>query len=518
MRLGFILDKSRCIGCHACTVACKSENDVSLGSFRTWVKYTESGRFPETRRSFTVLRCNQCSQPPCVEICPTAALSKRPDGIVDLDHRFCIGCKGCMQACPYDALHIDPVRGTASKCHFCAHRLESGLAPACAVVCPTEAIVPGDFDDAESRVAGLVSSAPEGELSVRKPEVGTGPNVIYRRASSAGLQPLATSSAGGFLWSQQVPGPRLDAELFRAAEQRALGAAQDDARTTYDVPRSLTWGTRVSAYLFTKSLAAGTFLAGLPLLLTGDGHGSGSLAVPLLALCFLLLTAVLLVADLKRPDRFMLILRRPNMRSWIARGSLVIGAYGLLLVPYLLAGLGVIGPGGLWLAIPTGLAAVVTAAYTAWLLGQAKGRPYWLQRFLAPHLVVQAVLAGAALVMVLLAAGLSASEFQFQCTRLILVLALVLHGLFTWTHGQERWQPVGRGDEYARAHDLLARGPLARRHRLIGILLGIRLPLCVLLFLPQAGGLVLVAALLVLVGLASEEDLFVRAGQSIPIS
>jgi len=79
LQLGFVIDHSRCIGCHACTVACKSENEVPVGSFRTWVKYTESGTFPEVRRSFAVLRCNQCSDAPCVTICPTGALEKRPD-------------------------------------------------------------------------------------------------------------------------------------------------------------------------------------------------------------------------------------------------------------------------------------------------------------------------------------------------------------------------------------------------------------------------------------------------------
>ena len=76
MQLGFVIDQSRCIGCHACTVACKSENQVPVGDFRTWVKYTEQGEFPEVRRSFAVLRCNQCSDAPCVTICPVTALDK----------------------------------------------------------------------------------------------------------------------------------------------------------------------------------------------------------------------------------------------------------------------------------------------------------------------------------------------------------------------------------------------------------------------------------------------------------
>jgi len=72
LQLGFVIGPSRCIGCHACTVACKSENRVPVGSFRTWVKYTEQGSFPEVRRSFSVLRCNQCSRPFCVDICPVS--------------------------------------------------------------------------------------------------------------------------------------------------------------------------------------------------------------------------------------------------------------------------------------------------------------------------------------------------------------------------------------------------------------------------------------------------------------
>ena len=159
MQLGFVIDHTKCIGCHACTVACKSENQVPLGNFRTWVKYTEEGEFPQVKRSFAVLRCNQCTAAPCIEICPVNALEKRPDGIVDVDPARCIGCKACMQGCPYDALYLNESSGTAEKCHFCAHRTEIGLAPACAVVCPTEAIIPGDFHDPESMVSWLKSPA-----------------------------------------------------------------------------------------------------------------------------------------------------------------------------------------------------------------------------------------------------------------------------------------------------------------------------------------------------------------------
>jgi Fe-S-cluster-containing dehydrogenase component len=150
-------------------VACKTEHQVPLGSYRTWVKYVERGTFPHTRRFFTVLRCNHCAEAPCVPICPTTALIKRTDGIVDFDKDRCIGCKSCMQACPYDALYIDPNTNTAAKCNFCAHRVEVGLEPAYVIVCPERAIVAGDLDDARSEIArlvGLLSTVLTGALII----------------------------------------------------------------------------------------------------------------------------------------------------------------------------------------------------------------------------------------------------------------------------------------------------------------------------------------------------------------
>ncbi len=100
---GFLIDNRKCIGCHACTVACKSEHEVPIGVDRTWVKYIEKGEFPNTRRMFTVMRCNHCDWAPCVTICPVTALYRREDGVIDFNNERCIGCKACMQACPYDA-------------------------------------------------------------------------------------------------------------------------------------------------------------------------------------------------------------------------------------------------------------------------------------------------------------------------------------------------------------------------------------------------------------------------------
>src|SRR5690606_367187 len=132
--------------------------------------------YPSSRRHFQVTRCNHCANPPCVRICPVQAMYQRDDGIVEFDPSICIGCKACMQACPYDAIYIDPDSGTAQKCHFCAHRVEVGLDPACVVVCPEKAIVAGDLDDPLSEISQLIA---QNKVSVRKPEQGTGPKLFY---------------------------------------------------------------------------------------------------------------------------------------------------------------------------------------------------------------------------------------------------------------------------------------------------------------------------------------------------
>ena len=171
---------------HAFTVACKAEHDKPIGVNRTWVKYVEKGIFPATRRIFTVHRCNHCEDAPCVEICPVTSLFMRPDGIVDFDPRRCIGCKACMQACPYDALHIDPRSRTASKCNYCAHRVDQGLEPACVVVCPVQAIISGDLENPESNIARLASRH---TLMARKPEKNTRPKLFYIEADAASIRP-----------------------------------------------------------------------------------------------------------------------------------------------------------------------------------------------------------------------------------------------------------------------------------------------------------------------------------------
>jgi len=224
-----VIDHQSCVGCHACTTACKSENEVPLSVNRTYVKYADVGVFPQARRSFQVTRCNQCEDPPCTIACPTMAMHQRPDGIVDFDKSICIGCKACIASCPFDAIFINPEDHSAEKCNFCAHRLDVGLEPACVVVCPTEAIMVGDMNDSNSRVAQMVYRQP---VAVRRPEKETHPKLFYRGAHQATLDPLAAQRPPGgiFIWSQQQQGGQFFAGaaegLLKGDDNRALDVTQ----------------------------------------------------------------------------------------------------------------------------------------------------------------------------------------------------------------------------------------------------------------------------------------------------
>ncbi|MDP2809227.1 MAG: 4Fe-4S dicluster domain-containing protein [Rhodocyclaceae bacterium] len=180
---GMLIDTRRCIGCHACTVSCKSEHDVPMGVNRGWVEYVEKGEYPYVGRSFLPRLCNHCSSPQCVTVCPTGATYKRPeDGIVVVDDGVCIGCAYCIQACPYDARFLNPVTHFADKCDFCIHRVSVGLAPACVTTCVGGARIFGDVDDPGSEIARRIASEP---VTVLRREIGTRPNVYYVGADHA---------------------------------------------------------------------------------------------------------------------------------------------------------------------------------------------------------------------------------------------------------------------------------------------------------------------------------------------
>jgi Fe-S-cluster-containing dehydrogenase component len=496
-----VLDQTRCIGCHACSTACKSENEVPLGVNRTYVKSVDVGEFPNVRRAFQVTRCNQCTDAPCVSACPTGAMYHRADGIVDFDKSICIGCKACMAACPYDAIFINPEDHTAEKCNFCAHRLDIGLEPACVTVCPTQAILVGDLNDPSSAVSKIVHRE---AVMVRRVEKETRPGVFYKGAHQTTLDPLAARRPEGGLFAWATQGDENERLVVSGHPGRPNSSAA--ALLSYDVPHRAPWGWKVSLYTFTKSVAAGSFVVPLILVMSGWltlGSSLARWAAPLLTLGFLGVTGVLLIWDLKRPTRFYLIFTRHQWDSWLVRGSFVIGAYGGVVTLFLLGSL-VGSPRLSQVSAGFGLPlAVATACYTAFLFAQAKARDLWQSPLLAPHLAVQAVLAGAAIELPL-AEWLSPHQ-TVGAVEVVLCAAAATHlllvlGESTLTHST------------AHAHLAVKQMPSGRYWPVfwIGVVL-----VAVSVGAPWIG---VVAAPAALVGLLAHEHAYVQAGQAVPLA
>ena len=513
MRYGFVIDQNRCIGCHACTVACKEEHNIPIGVNRTWVKYIEKGSYPDTRRHFAVLRCNHCDDAPCIEICPTVALFRRSDGIVDFDNERCIGCKSCMQACPYDALYIDPERNTAAKCNFDASRVEMGYKPACEVVCPTQAILSGDLDDPNSAVSKRIALE---KVSVRKPEKGTKPKLFYVGVEGDLLNPSMMEPQSTHFWAEKDPGEDLYALKGIDPERPIPGVA----REVYDVPHMIPWGKKIASYLWTKAISAGVLLLAALFLNMGfeqDIILLGFIA-PLVSIIFLAATMALLVFDLKKPGRFLFLLTKPNLNSWLTLGGYVLMIFGVLLSVWLaqMYREGTVSPWVLW---PAALFAIASAGYSAFLFAQARGRDFWQSPLLFWHLIVKAISAGAA-VLILIGSLELITPYQFMSPQMlfylinILVISLLAGlamacGDLFMKHGSE---------EATRASVLLLSGPLSKSFWIFVVGLGVVIPVGLILWLANALIPGAAASLLALFGLWMHEHLWIKAGQAIPLS
>jgi len=188
-RWAYIVDLRRCIGCRACTVACKAEFGVPLGAFRTAVYEEIHGTFPSPEKNFLPRLCNHCEGnkddqiPPCIKECPEypkdrrefitadgkkiryrgGATYKRPDGLILFDNSLCVGCGKCIEACPYGARNWDKsllsgkdkTKNAITKCTFCQHRIDKGVEPACVNICQGRARIFGDLNDPTSKVSKL---------------------------------------------------------------------------------------------------------------------------------------------------------------------------------------------------------------------------------------------------------------------------------------------------------------------------------------------------------------------------
>lgn len=525
MQYGFIIDNRKCIGCHACTVACKSEHEVPVGVNRTWVKYVEQGEFPNTKRVFTVTRCNHCSDAPCVEICPVTSLFIRRDGIVDFDPQRCIGCKACMQACPYDALYIDPATRTSAKCNYCAHRTERGLEPACVIVCPVQAIVSGDMENPGSPIARLLA---EQQTTVRKPEKRTRPKLFYIEGDPVALQPAAAAPQGAYASAEQVAGVGHFAHLTERLAERTGGNPGDLAKLlalageeaqhrerravrTYDAPqRGVLWDWEVVAYLWTKSVSAGVLF--VPLLLNVAGLMPLRLrlerSMALASLAFLALTGALLVKDLDQPRRFLSVVLRPQWRSWLVRGAYVLGAFGACGAAWALHLFFGDGP-VVGLRVALVILGALTAVYTAFLFAQAKGRDLWQSRLLPLHMLVTSVMTGsAALLLMALVGGLGVEGPAVVALAAAILLHLALLAAeFALPHAAPDTRTALR---------FMTRGAL-RVPFWSALALGNVLPLALLAAAPGQGLAVFPASVLALTFAAVTDHVWVRAPQLVPL-
>ena len=158
-----VIDLDRCIGCMACTVACKLENDVPLGSNRMVVKQVgPTGTYPDLEMYFLPAVCQQCEKPTCAEVCPTGACYKNSeDGVIYIDDQICIGCRSCQKACPYEVNDVKKQQNVKDKCNLCAGLREIGEKPACVKNCPGSALIFGDINDPESEVSIALKKAGE---------------------------------------------------------------------------------------------------------------------------------------------------------------------------------------------------------------------------------------------------------------------------------------------------------------------------------------------------------------------
>jgi len=514
-----VIDHTRCIGCHACTTACKSENVVPIGVTRTYVKHVDVGVFPQVRRAHQVTRCNQCAHAPCVTACPTTAMFKRADGIVDFDKSICIGCKACMAACPYDAIFINPEDHSAEKCNFCAHRIDVGLEPACVVVCPTQAILIGDMNDQSSYVAQIVNRE---AVNVRRPEKETLPKLFYKGAHQATLDPLAARrpEAGLFMWSEQ----RQSSEHVVSGNP-TFNNSSAAALLSYDVAHSIPWDWRVSLYTWTKGIASGVYLVAALLLLFGILNSNSVLwlwVTPIVSGAFLGITGLLLIWDLEHPTRFYMIFTRPQWKSWLVKGAFVIAGYSLVLALHFAGSL--LGSRSLqgWLLIPGIPLSILTAVYTAYLFAQAKARDLWQNPLLPPHLLVQTLLLGSSVLLI------SAIWFEAPRRNLLevapslIVASLWILAVTSLLHVLMVWGEVSLTHSTAHARVAIWEMMHGRYQSnfWIGLLLSITgglLPALALFGLVSTsigvGG-----APLALIGVMLFEHAYVQAGQSVPLA
>jgi formate-dependent nitrite reductase membrane component NrfD len=387
------------------------------------------------------------------------------------------------------------------------------MQPACEVVCPTQAILSGDLDDSGSLISQMLSS---NKTSVRKPEAQTKPKLYYINVNPSSITPTEQTHNNGYLWAE----PQLHNLM---ADEQSLAAADTKARTTYDVAHDRPWGWKVSTYLWTKSISAGAFFVAALAMITGLGRANlwlSGTASAYISLVFLIITLAFLVWDLKRPERFIYILLKPQWKSWLVLGGYILAGFGGLLTLWLISrwfNLSGLYQPLIWLG---GIFAALSAIYSAFLFKQARGRVFWNSIFTPIHLLTQAMVAGSASLVVfsVISYWLNWKFFPEPSDEYLLyemLGALVAHGALM---GGELFLPEDN-IEKTRAQRFIKRGLFSKLFWGGAVAGGTIMPIILL-----ATGLAsfdfvgLLTALLALGGLFLWEHIWVQAGQAVPLS
>ncbi len=417
------------------------------------------------------------------------------------------------------------------------------MEPACVVVCPERAIIAGDMHNPESEIARIIAHEP---VRVRKPEQGTKPNVYYIDAEEAAINPEVTVEElpNMTMWSTILKPQHEDESAIDASTSlgrpttinplnplkpyQPLQMVRDTlaAHIVYDTPKnSAPWGSKVSTYLATKSIGAGVMMVaalalalyGLSSPINGTKNALLGIGASIIGGLFIAITLVLLIADLKRPDRAIFLVTKANPTSWLVWGGYILGIFGLIEAVWFVAAL--LGTSDVvrWLLIPAALFGAAGAGYSAFLFGQAESHDFWQSPLMLPILLVQATLAGAA------SLGLFAWAFNAGTTlsnffTIVLLIAVASHVLLVLikVFGAHSNSHVAIAAHFMTSGGLKDTfwGPFFAVGSLLPLIL-----LVIALFVPAAQPALLgIAGILALVGLFAYEHCFVVAGQIVPLS
>jgi len=450
-----------------------------------------------------------------------------------------------MQACPYDSIYLDPETNTAAKCTFCAHRLDVGLEPACVVVCPEHAILAGDLNDPASEISRKLSTA---QVTVRKPEQGTGPKLFYINGNDWSLHPSATQTHDSYMWADKVTEqnvtayergaialpvlksksgtpirtPQTQGEPLNGPIQFGGRVAEHMVQTAYTAQHKINWHWELPSYLVTKNIAGGLFmLLSLGSMFNLINYDPATfLVMGFAAMVFMLITVILLIKDLSQPKRFLNIMLRPQWKSWVARGAYILVTFTAVAgLWWLVEGASFIGlssswmsfmlrPVFAWITFPLALFAVI---YTAFLLNQAEGRDMWQSPLLPFQLLSQSIMVASSVFLALYAIPvLRLPEGLDGVLRTVLPASIIINLILTLAPKFTSFAT----DTAMLASREMTHGKFRNHFWWGGVVLGHIVPILLWLFMPAS----LPIALTIMVGMFFYEYAFVMAPQYIPNS